>query len=94
MQGNDVLFSSRTDQWSTPQDFFDRLDAEFHFDLDPCADDVNHKCDTYFTEQDDGLSKNWGGTAFSAIRRMADRSTAGSKRRTPRRPSPERWLSC
>ena len=27
---NEVLFSSNTDDWATPQDLFDALDAEFH----------------------------------------------------------------
>lgn len=31
-----VMFSSATDLWATPQDFFDKLNAEFHFTLDPC----------------------------------------------------------
>jgi len=61
MKGKEVLWSSKTDQWSTPQDFYDKLDAEFHFNLDPCADEFNHKCETYFTEKQDGLSQNWGG---------------------------------
>ena len=39
---NPVLLSSATDQWSTPQEIFDTLDREFHFDLDPCADAYNH----------------------------------------------------
>lgn len=33
-----ALFSSTKEDWATPQDFFDKLDEEFHFDLDPCAD--------------------------------------------------------
>lgn len=57
----DVMFSSKTMDWETPQEFFDRLDSEFHFTLDPCADTFNHKCDQYFTEEDDGLTKPWGG---------------------------------
>lgn len=57
---NAGMFSSNTDDWATPQDFFDKLDEEFHFDLDPCASDENHKCALYFTKRDDGLSKNWG----------------------------------
>ena len=55
------IFSSRTDEWATPQWLFDELDAEFHFDLDPCATDENHKCEVYFTKETDGLQKNWGG---------------------------------
>ena len=57
----DLMFSSKTDQWATPQDFFDSLNSEFHFDLDPCADEYNHKCEKYFTASDNGLLQNWGG---------------------------------
>lgn len=57
----DVMFSSKSMEWATPQDFFDELNNEFHFTLDPCADDFNHKCDQYFTEEQDGLSHSWGG---------------------------------
>lgn len=55
------MFSSKSMQWATPQDFFDRLNDEFHFTLDPCADESNHKCERYFTEDDDGLMQRWGG---------------------------------
>lgn len=55
------MFSSKTDQWATPQDFFDALDREFSFTLDPCADETNHKCNRYFTQEIDGLSQDWGG---------------------------------
>lgn len=58
---NEVLFSSNTDDWATPQDLFDALDAEFHFTLDPCSSEQNHKCDRYFTKEDDGLLHDWGG---------------------------------
>jgi len=54
-----VHFSSSTDLWSTPQDFYDKLNKEFHFTLDPCSTDDNHKCDKYFTLKDDGLSQDW-----------------------------------
>ena len=46
----DVMFSSKTDQWETPQEFFNKLNNEFNFDLDPCADDTNHKCKKYYTK--------------------------------------------
>lgn len=57
----DVMFSSARDDWETPQDVFDRLDAEFHFTLDPCADDYNHKCKKYYTKEQDGLIQPWKG---------------------------------
>lgn len=61
---NELMFSSKTDDWATPRDFFDRLDAVFQFSLDVCASDENHKCDKYFTAQDDGLSKDWTGSCW------------------------------
>ena len=57
----DLMFSSKTDEWATPQDFFDKLNDEFHFTLDPCADEFNHKCQKYFTEQQNGLIQDWSG---------------------------------
>lgn len=57
----EVLLSSKKMDWATPQDFFDRLNAEFHFTLDPCADDFNHKCEKYYTEAQDGLNQDWSG---------------------------------
>jgi|TARA_R110000824_G_scaffold272547_1_gene461069 phage N-6-adenine-methyltransferase len=61
-----VMFSSETGDWATPKEFFDKLDWRFGpFDLDPCATPLNTKCSNFFTEAEDGLSKDWGGfTAF------------------------------
>ena len=56
-----TLFSFNSDEWATPQDLFDTLNAEFGFDLDPCATDENHKCPDYYTMEQDGLKQNWGG---------------------------------
>ena len=60
----EVMFSSATDNWSTPQDFFDKLDDEFHFTLDVCADETNHKCEHYYTKEMNGLSHHWIGTIW------------------------------
>lgn len=60
----EVMFSSATDNWATPQDFFDKLNAEFHFDLDVCADEINHKCDKYYTKEQDGLTMPWKGIVW------------------------------
>ena len=59
-----VMFSSKTDAWATPKAFFAELDKEFHFDLDPCADEFNHKCEKYYTIADNGLLKEWGGIGY------------------------------
>ena len=60
----EVLLSSNSVEWPTPQDFFDELDAEFHFDLDVAAIPENAKCKRFFTKEDDGLKQEWTGTVW------------------------------
>ena len=57
----DLMFSSKTDLWSTPQDFFDKLNDEFNFDLDPCSTHENAKCKKHYTKEENGLIQDWGG---------------------------------
>lgn len=59
-----VHFSSATDLWATPQEFFDRLDAVHSFTLDACANSDNAKCDRYFTKEQDGLAQSWDGVVW------------------------------
>ncbi|MBO5319490.1 MAG: adenine methyltransferase [Ruminococcus sp.] len=60
----DLMFSSKTDLWSTPQDFFNELNEEFHFTLDVCALPENAKCENFFTPEIDGLSQPWKGRVW------------------------------
>lgn len=68
---NESLYSSKSDEWATPQEVFDELDKEFHFNLDPCATSENHKCETFYTLQDNGLERSWGGAESSVIPHIA-----------------------
>lgn len=63
---NAALLSSKNMCWCTPQDFFDKLNAEFGFVLDPAATDKTAKCSLYYTPETDGLSQSWdrGGAVF------------------------------
>ena len=61
---NDLFFSSASDCWATPDDLFQKLNKYFKFDLDVCANKLNAKCKLYFTEDDNGLQKDWLGTCF------------------------------
>lgn len=61
---NALHFSSKKHDWETPQSFFEELNSEFHFTLDAAADDLNHKCEKYFTEEQDALSQEWKGSVF------------------------------
>lgn len=56
-----VMFSSEKNIWETPRSFFAELDQEFHFTLDAAASHTNHKCSRYYTEEDNGLEKDWRG---------------------------------
>ena len=66
----DAVWSSKSDEWSTPKELFDELNKEFGFTLDPCSTDDNHLCDKYYTIQDNGLDQDWGGRECSAIRHI------------------------
>lgn len=59
-----VHFMSKRSDWATPQDLFDKLDKEFNFDIDVCADAFNAKCKKYYSVEDDALSQTWRGYCF------------------------------
>lgn len=56
---NNGMMTSNTDLWATPQSFFNELNQEFGFTLDPCATPDNAKCARYFTKEDNGLEQSW-----------------------------------
>ena len=56
-----LMFSSEDMTWSTPQEFFDKLNEEFNFTLDPCCVPSTAKCNIYFTPEVDGLKQSWEG---------------------------------
>jgi len=60
----DVHYSSDSDEWETPQDLFDELNAEFKFDLDVCALPESAKCKRFFSPADDGLAQKWAGVCW------------------------------
>lgn len=53
------MFSKASDEWETPQWLYDKLDSVFHFTLDPCASHENHKCEKYYTIEENGLLQDW-----------------------------------
>ena len=56
---NKGLFTSKSNEWSTPQSLFDELNSEFNFTLDPASTHENAKCEKYYTQEDDGLNQPW-----------------------------------
>ena len=61
IQTQKTMFSSKSNEWGTPQALFDKLNKTYGFTLDACATEENRKCEKYYTPQDDGLSKSWKG---------------------------------
>lgn len=59
MSINKGLFTSTTDLWYTPHDFYNKLNKEFNFTLDPCATKDNAKCKKFYTKENDGLKQSW-----------------------------------
>lgn len=59
MKGQEQLFSSNNDEWTTPKWLFDYLNHVNHYDTDLAADDNNHLCDRYFTAENSALTQDW-----------------------------------
>lgn len=59
MKGQKTLFSSASDEWSTPQALFDELHKEFFFTVDVAASAENAKVKKFYTKEDNGLYKDW-----------------------------------
>lgn len=64
MKNTNIHFSSKTDLWATPQDFFDKYNQIYNFDIDVCALQENAKCLIYFTPEQDGLKQKWSGKCW------------------------------
>ncbi len=56
---NDVMYSSGTEHWSTPEWLFLELNSLYNFTLDACADTTNYKVKKYFSKKDNGLAQSW-----------------------------------
>lgn len=56
---NKSLFSSKSENWETPKNVFNKLNQEFSFRLDACAAKDNALCSNYFTKEDDALIQDW-----------------------------------
>ncbi len=93
MKMDGALMSKASDEWSTPQDFWDALDAEFHFMVDAAASKTNHKCLTWFGPDNRlfpdalALGLTWGGEGtvwlnppYSRCREFIAKATSEAKK--------------
>jgi phage N-6-adenine-methyltransferase len=98
-----VHFSSRTYEWGTPQNFFDKLNEEFGVKLDVCATAENAKCANFYTPEQDGLKQPWTGVCWMnppygrAIGKWLAKAVAAAREGAtevalnPYRPDPHWW---
>lgn len=56
MNGDSPCFSRKSDEWGTPQAFFDKLAEEFKFVFDAAASEENCKCKVW---SGDSLDIDW-----------------------------------
>ena len=66
-----AMFSSESNEWETPQGFYEQLNRKFTFTLDPCCTESTAKCDKFFTTVEDGLQQDWSG-ALSLFEKAKD----------------------
>jgi site-specific DNA-methyltransferase (adenine-specific) len=53
------LMSSNSNEWSTPDDLFTKLNDVYNFTLDPCSTHENAKCKKHYTKEENGLLQDW-----------------------------------
>ena len=59
-----VHFSSVSNEWETPKEFFKKYDDIYNFDIDVCANELNHLCKKYYSESNSALEKDWIGNCW------------------------------
>lgn len=70
MTDKSALFTSgktgeiNRDEWMTPIWLYELLHKEFHFTLDPAADEESALCDFYFDKESNGLESDWFDNVF------------------------------
>lgn len=59
MRSSPLLKPGNSQEWETPPELFEALNAEFGFQLDAAASDTNHLCPLYFTKEESALEYGW-----------------------------------
>jgi len=55
----EIMASSKSNEWNTPVDLYEKLDHVFHFTLDPCCTHDNALCEKHYTKEENGLAQSW-----------------------------------
>ena len=60
----DIYKPHPSDNFETPEDLFQWLDALFHFEMDICANRYNHKCKKYISPEENSFEYDWDCTSY------------------------------
>lgn len=60
----ELMFSSKSDMWATPRDFYEKLDQEFNFTCDVCSIPEDAKHINFYSPEIDGLLQEWSGVCW------------------------------
>lgn len=63
MKGRNVVHSSKSDEWGTPQPLFNYFHERFNFVLDAAASKYNRKCPKYYSISNSALLTDWSNKA-------------------------------
>lgn len=95
-----AAMTSSSEEWTTPKDLFEELDAEFRFDLDAASTHENALCERHYTVVEDGLEMPWEGSVWCNppygrgigkwVRKAAESNLGGGHRAA--RPRPNRHV--
>lgn len=58
---NSGMMSSNSEDWRTPTDLFNKINAIWLLDTDVCASDENALLNNHWTKDDDCLKQDWTG---------------------------------
>ena len=59
MKGESILYSSKKEDWETPQNLFDELNKKYSFTVDVASSNTNYKVQKHYTIKDNGLIQDW-----------------------------------
>jgi len=61
---SDIYKPHPSDNFETPDELFEWLDALFHFEMDICANRYNHKCKKYISPEENSFDYDWDCPSF------------------------------
>ena len=59
LSAHGAAFTSEREDWTTPREFFDRLNSKYFFTLDAAASTSNNLCSNFYSIDNDAMKADW-----------------------------------